>query len=38
MKGAAVDVSKGQLDAADAPRFISETVLSAYEPVPRLKA
>jgi TetR/AcrR family transcriptional regulator, mexCD-oprJ operon repressor len=38
MKGAAVDVSKGQLDAADAPRFISEIVLSAYEPVPRLKA
>jgi TetR/AcrR family transcriptional regulator, mexCD-oprJ operon repressor len=32
MKGAAVDVRKGQLDAGDAPRFISETVLSAYEP------
>ena len=32
MKGAAVDVRKGQLDAADAPGFISETVLSAYEP------
>jgi TetR/AcrR family transcriptional repressor of mexCD-oprJ operon len=30
MKGAAVDVSKGRLDRADAPRFISETVLSAY--------
>ena len=30
MKGAAVDVSKGRLDGADAPRFISETVLSAY--------
>ena len=31
MKGAAVDVSKGRLDSADAPRFISDTVLSAYE-------
>ena len=31
MKGAAVDVSKGLLDRADAPRFISETVLAAYE-------
>ena len=30
MKGAAVDVRKGRLDRADAPRFISETVLSAY--------
>jgi TetR/AcrR family transcriptional regulator, mexCD-oprJ operon repressor len=30
MKGAAVDVSKGRLEAADAPRFISETVLAAY--------
>jgi TetR/AcrR family transcriptional repressor of mexCD-oprJ operon len=35
MKGAAVDVRKGQLDAADAPRFIAETVLSAYEPSSR---
>jgi TetR/AcrR family transcriptional regulator, mexCD-oprJ operon repressor len=32
MKGAAVDVSKGRLDSADAPRFISETVLAAYAP------
>ena len=32
MKGAAVDVRKGQLDPAVASRFISETVLSAYEP------
>jgi TetR/AcrR family transcriptional repressor of mexCD-oprJ operon len=32
MKGAAVDVNKGRLDRADAPRFISETVLSAYGP------
>jgi TetR/AcrR family transcriptional regulator, mexCD-oprJ operon repressor len=32
MKGAAVDVRKGQLDAADAPRLISETVLSALQP------
>jgi TetR/AcrR family transcriptional regulator, mexCD-oprJ operon repressor len=30
MKGAAVDVSKGRLDGADAPRFISETVLPAF--------
>jgi TetR/AcrR family transcriptional regulator, mexCD-oprJ operon repressor len=30
MKGAATDVSSGRLDKADAPRFISETVLSAY--------
>jgi AcrR family transcriptional regulator len=30
MKGAAVDVSKGRLEAADAPRLISETVLAAY--------
>ncbi len=30
MKGAAIDVSKGRLAKADAPRFISETVLSAY--------
>ncbi|MGH3041035.1 MAG: TetR/AcrR family transcriptional regulator [Gaiellaceae bacterium] len=30
MKGAAVDVSKGRLDGTDAPRFISEIVLSAY--------
>ena len=29
MKGAAVDVGKGRLDKADAPRFISEAVLSA---------
>jgi TetR/AcrR family transcriptional repressor of mexCD-oprJ operon len=32
MKGAAVDVSSGRLDRADAPRFISETVLAAYAP------
>lgn len=32
MKGAAVDVSKGQLDSADAPRFITETILAAYQP------
>ena len=30
MKGAAVDVRKGRLERADAPRFISETVMSAY--------
>ncbi len=34
MKGAGIDVTKGQLDAADAPRFISETVLSAYATPP----
>jgi TetR/AcrR family transcriptional repressor of mexCD-oprJ operon len=28
MKGAAVDVSNGRLDSADAPRFISETFLA----------
>jgi TetR/AcrR family transcriptional regulator, mexCD-oprJ operon repressor len=35
MKGAAVDVSSGRLDHADAARFISETVLAAYAPPPR---
>ena len=30
MKGAAIDVREGRLDSADAPRFISETVLAAY--------
>ena len=30
MKGAAVDMRKGRLERADAPRFIAETVLSAY--------
>ena len=30
IKGAAVDVSDGRLGRGDAPRFISETVLSAY--------
>jgi TetR/AcrR family transcriptional regulator, mexCD-oprJ operon repressor len=35
MKGAAVDVSSGRLDRADAPHFISETVLAAYAPPPR---
>ncbi|MCL7459005.1 TetR/AcrR family transcriptional regulator [Micromonospora echinofusca] len=30
MKGAAVDVASGQVDRADAPRLISETVLAAY--------
>jgi TetR/AcrR family transcriptional repressor of mexCD-oprJ operon len=35
MKGAAVDVSSGRLDRADAARFISETVLAAYAPPPR---
>ena len=33
MKGTAVDVSKGRLDKGDAPRFISETVLSACRPL-----
>jgi TetR/AcrR family transcriptional repressor of mexCD-oprJ operon len=37
MKGAAVDVGSGRLDSADAPRFISETVLAAYAP-PRAHA
>lgn len=32
MKGAAVDVLKGRLDEEEAPRLISETVLSAYGP------
>ena len=32
MKGAAVDVSRGRLDGADAPRFISETFLAALRP------
>jgi TetR/AcrR family transcriptional regulator, mexCD-oprJ operon repressor len=32
MKGAAVDVGSGRLESADAPRFISETVLAAYAP------
>jgi TetR/AcrR family transcriptional regulator, mexCD-oprJ operon repressor len=32
MKGAVVDVSKGRLDSADAPRFISETVLAGLRP------
>jgi TetR/AcrR family transcriptional regulator, mexCD-oprJ operon repressor len=31
MHGAAIDVAKGRLDPADAPRFISETILAAYE-------
>ncbi|MFE1961479.1 TetR/AcrR family transcriptional regulator [Streptomyces sp. NPDC059479] len=30
IKGAAADVASGRLDQADAPRFISETVLAAY--------
>ena len=30
MKGAGIEVTKGRLDAADAPRFISATILSAY--------
>ncbi|MEU4380195.1 TetR/AcrR family transcriptional regulator [Micromonospora echinofusca] len=30
MKGAAVDVASGQVDRADAPHLISETVLAAY--------
>ncbi|MEH1097933.1 TetR/AcrR family transcriptional regulator [Micromonospora sp. CPCC 205561] len=30
MKGAATDVATGQLDRAEAPRLISETVLAAY--------
>ena len=38
MKGAALDVSKGQLDQADAPRFIVETVLAAYEAGRRVPA
>jgi AcrR family transcriptional regulator len=37
MKGAAVDVSKGRLEKAEAPRFISETVLSACRPGRRIK-
>jgi TetR/AcrR family transcriptional repressor of mexCD-oprJ operon len=32
MKGAAADVSTGRLDSADAPRFISETVLAGLRP------
>lgn len=32
MKGAAADVRTGQLDEADAPRFITETILPAYAP------
>ena len=32
IKGAAVDVSRGRLDGADAPRFISETFLAALRP------
>jgi AcrR family transcriptional regulator len=32
IKGAAVDVSRGRLDSADAPRFISETFLAALRP------
>jgi TetR/AcrR family transcriptional repressor of mexCD-oprJ operon len=34
MKGAALDVSRGTLDSADAPRFISETVLGALDARP----
>jgi TetR/AcrR family transcriptional regulator, mexCD-oprJ operon repressor len=30
MKGAATDVRAGRLDSADAPRFISETVLAGF--------
>jgi AcrR family transcriptional regulator len=30
MHGAAIDVAAGRLDRADAPRYISETILSAY--------
>jgi TetR/AcrR family transcriptional regulator, mexCD-oprJ operon repressor len=30
LHGAAIDVAKGRLDQADAPRFISETILAAY--------
>ncbi|MFD5778925.1 TetR/AcrR family transcriptional regulator [Streptomyces sp. NPDC126933] len=33
IKGAATDVTNGRLDQADAPRFISETVLAACRPV-----
>ncbi|MFF2185131.1 TetR/AcrR family transcriptional regulator [Streptomyces sp. NPDC058155] len=33
IKGAATDVADGRLDQADAPRFISETVLAACRPV-----
>ncbi|WP_315987233.1 TetR/AcrR family transcriptional regulator [Actinomadura sp. HBU206391] len=33
IKGAAADLAAGRLDRADAPRFISETVLAAYTPV-----
>ncbi len=32
IKGAATDVTSGRLDPADAPRFISATVLAAYAP------
>jgi TetR/AcrR family transcriptional regulator, mexCD-oprJ operon repressor len=32
MKGAAVEVSMGRLDSADAPRFISEIVLAGLRP------
>ena len=31
INGAAADVSAGRLDERDAPRFITETVLNAYE-------
>jgi TetR/AcrR family transcriptional repressor of mexCD-oprJ operon len=35
IKGAAVDVSKGRLEDADAPRFISEIMLAALAPADR---